>query len=126
MPEEIRHRGPRPYILPDFDVLGFNYRMTDVQAAIGAVQLGKLDMFIDERDRWATFYRQKLGDLDWMRVPEVPPDVRHAWQSHAVYIDPDTAPISRDEMMDRLQAVGSRNPRCAYAGLLPRPLWVAA
>ena len=106
VPEEIRHRGPRPYILPDFDVLGFNYRMTDVQAAIGAVQLDKLDMFIDERNRWAALYRTELDGLDWMRVPDVPPDVRHAWQSHVVYIDPKTAPISRDEMMDRLQEMG--------------------
>lgn len=106
VPEEVRHRGPRPYILPDFDVLGFNYRMTDVQAAIGAIQLQKLDRFIEERDRWAGFYREALAGLEWMRLPEVPPDVRHAWQSHVVYIDPDTAPLSRDEMMDRLQAVG--------------------
>ena len=36
-------RGPAPYLLPDFDLLGFNYRMTDLQAAVGLVQLGKLD-----------------------------------------------------------------------------------
>lgn len=106
VPEEVRHRGARPYVLPDFDVLGFNFRMTDVQAAIGAVQLDKLDTFIDERNRWATFYRESLGDLDWMRMPCAPPNVRHAWQAHVVYIDPETAPIPRDEMMDRLQAVG--------------------
>ena len=37
--EEVRHHGPAPFLLPDFDELGFNYRMTDLQAAVGVVQL---------------------------------------------------------------------------------------
>jgi len=47
--EAVRHHGTRPYLLPDFNLLGFNYRMTDLQAAVGIVQLRKLDNFIDER-----------------------------------------------------------------------------
>ena len=39
--EEQRHKGPRPYLLPEFNMLGFNYRMTDLQGAVGLVQLGK-------------------------------------------------------------------------------------
>ena len=46
--EEVRHRGPKPYELPEFKVFGFNYRLTDVQAAIATVQLAKLDAFIGE------------------------------------------------------------------------------
>ena len=37
--EEQRHKGPRPYLLPEFNLLGFNYRMTDLQGAVGLVQL---------------------------------------------------------------------------------------
>ena len=81
--EEQRHLGPQPYLLPDFDELGFNYRMTDVQAAIGLVQLGKLDRFIDERDRWPRTYREELADIPWLRPPERPNDGRHAWQAYA-------------------------------------------
>lgn len=51
--EEQRHRGPRPYLLPEFNLLGFNYRMTDLQGAVGLVQLSKLDRFLAERQRWA-------------------------------------------------------------------------
>jgi perosamine synthetase len=54
--EEQRHHGPKPYILPDFNVLGYNYRMTDLQGAIGEVQLKKLDTFIEERAHWAAYY----------------------------------------------------------------------
>ncbi|KAK78961.1 DegT/DnrJ/EryC1/StrS family aminotransferase, partial [Bordetella bronchiseptica] len=67
--EEQRHHGPRPWILADFDLLGYNYRMTDLQGAVGQVQLAKLDGFIDERARWAQFYREQLGDLKWLRLP---------------------------------------------------------
>ncbi|MFO7761100.1 MAG: DegT/DnrJ/EryC1/StrS family aminotransferase, partial [Desulfobia sp.] len=41
--EEQRHHGPKPYILPEFNLLGYNYRMTDLQGAVGLAQLRKLD-----------------------------------------------------------------------------------
>lgn len=61
--EEQRHHGPQPYILPDFNLLGFNYRMSDLQGAVGCVQLGRLDGFIAERERWCAYYDAALADL---------------------------------------------------------------
>jgi len=104
--EEQRHHGPQPYLLSSFDELGFNYRMTDIQAAIGVVQLAKLDSFIDERDRWARFYREQLSDIEWLRQPALPNDGRHAWQAYVTYVDPQTAPLQRNEIMARLHAMG--------------------
>lgn len=104
--EEQRHKGPRPYLLPEFNLLGFNYRMTDLQAAVGNVQLTKLDQYIAERDRWAAFYRQELASLGWLSTPDVPTDGRHAWQAYVTYVDPATAPIPRNDIMERLQAAG--------------------
>jgi dTDP-4-amino-4,6-dideoxygalactose transaminase len=104
--EEQRHDGPQPYLLADFDELGFNYRMTDVQAAIGLVQLGKLDTFISERDRWARYYREALADVAWLRHPVAPNDGRHAWQAYVTYVDPQKAPLPRNEIMARLHAKG--------------------
>lgn len=104
--EEARHQGDKPYLLPEFDVAGFNYRMTDVQAAIGLVQLGKLDALLAERERWAGFYRAELKDLEWLRTPASPDHGQHGWQAYVCYVDPDTAPMQRNEMMERLQARG--------------------
>lgn len=104
--EEQRHRGPRPYILPDFDMLGYNYRMTDLQGAVGFVQLGRLDGFIDERAQWADWYRRELADLSWLRTPEEPAGWRHGWQSFTTYIDEAKAPLARNAIMDRLEQRG--------------------
>jgi perosamine synthetase len=104
--EEQRHSGPRPYLLPEFNLLGFNYRMTDLQGAVGLVQLGKLDGFVSERQRWAEFYRERLADLPWLRMPVFPEDGGHAWQAFVTYVDPARAPMPRNAMMEQLQARG--------------------
>lgn len=104
--EEDRHAGPRPYRLPDFNVLGFNYRMTDLQGALGLVQLGKLDAFVEERQRWAEYYRDELAQLPWLRTPPHPEDGRHAWQAYVCWVDEDRAPASRDEVLRRLADAG--------------------
>ncbi len=104
--EEQRHHGPKPYILPDFNLLGFNYRMTDLQGAVGIVQLKKLDDLIDERAKWAKWYREQLKDIDWLRLPQEPEQGRHGWQSFVTYVDPQKSPISRNEVMEFLQDKG--------------------
>lgn len=104
--EEQRHRGPRPYLLADFNLLGFNYRMTDLQGAVGLVQLGKLDRFIAERDRWARWYIDQLAGIPWLRMPQVPSGGQHAWQAFVTYVDPERAPMPRNQIMERLQADG--------------------
>ncbi|MCP3902002.1 MAG: DegT/DnrJ/EryC1/StrS family aminotransferase [Planctomycetes bacterium] len=106
VPEEVRHSGPRPHLLPDFDVPGFNYRMTDLQAAVGIVQLGKLDRFLDERRRWADFYERELAGISWLRTPRTPAGYTHAWQAYVCFVDEDAAPMTRNTLMDRLQDQG--------------------
>jgi perosamine synthetase len=104
--EEQRHQGAKPYILPDFNMLGYNYRMTDLQAAVGIVQLKKLDVFIDERYQWAKYYDEQLKDVAWLRTPSFSSEYKHGWQSYVVYIDESKSPISRNDIMEQLQKMG--------------------
>ena len=104
--EEQRHQGPRPYLLPEFNLLGFNYRMTDLQGAVGLVQLSKLDRFLEERGRWAAWYTRELADIPWLHTPRVPEGCQHAWQAYVTYVDPEKSPFSRNEVMDLLQRAG--------------------
>lgn len=104
--EEQRHLGPTPYLLPAFNLLGFNYRMTDIQGAVGLVQLGKLDRFIEEREARAAWYAQQLADIPWLRMPARPMQGTHAWQAFVTHVDPSTAPMPRNRIMDLLQLAG--------------------
>lgn len=104
--EEQRHHGPKPYILPEFEVVGYNYRMTDLQGALGTVQLGKLDQFIKERDQWAKFYTKELEAVSWLQTPLVPEGYRHGWQSYVLMIDESKAPHKRNDLMEILQQRG--------------------
>ncbi len=104
--EEQRHHGPKPYILSAFEMVGYNYRMTDIQGAIGVVQLKKLDTFIDERQEWADYYKENLKDIPWLKMPDVPTGYKHGWQSFVTFVDESIAPLKRNEMMEILQQNG--------------------
>lgn len=104
--EEQRHKGPRPYILPEFDMVGYNYRMTDIQGAVGVVQLKKLDMFIDERDKWARYYNEQFKDVSWLRTPQYSDRYKHGWQSYVLFIDESKSPMKRNDIMEYLQQHG--------------------
>ena len=104
--EEQRHHGPKPYILSAFEIVGFNYRMTDIQGAIGVVQLKKLDLFIDERQKWADYYKENLKDIAWLKMPDVPAGYKHGWQSFVTFVDESIAPMKRNDMMEILQQNG--------------------
>jgi perosamine synthetase len=106
IPEEERHHGYQPYVLPDFNLLGFNYRMTDLQGAVGMVQLSKLDRYVEERQRWADYYTEKLGNISWLRTPSVPKGYCHGWQAYVCYIDESKSPMSRTGIMEALYAKG--------------------
>jgi dTDP-4-amino-4,6-dideoxygalactose transaminase len=103
--EEARHRGTAPYLLADYDVLGFNYRMSDLQAAIGLVQLTRLDGLVAERARWAAWYDDALADLEWLKTPAVPDGYGHGWQSYVCLVE-DGAPAERDEILRILHEHG--------------------
>ena len=104
--EEVRHHGPKPYFLPDFEVMGFNYRMTDLQGAMGIVQLSKLDKFIDERQVWADYYAKELASIEWLRTPATPEGYKNGWQSYPCFVDESKSPMSRNEIMEYLQQNG--------------------
>jgi perosamine synthetase len=103
--EEKRHVAPKPYELPDFDETGYNYRMTDLQAAVGATQLRKLDRFIDERMALADAYDAALSTLQWITPPSRPPGWRHSLQAYVTRVGVD-APVSRDEILEGLHKAG--------------------
>ena len=106
VPEEERCVDDKPYVMPDFEILGYNYRMTDLQGAIGVVQLSRLEFFILERQKWAAWYREELKDLEWLITPRAPGGFQHSYQSFVCYVDEDKAPVSRNKIMKILFSKG--------------------
>jgi dTDP-4-amino-4,6-dideoxygalactose transaminase len=117
--EEVRHRAAAPYELPEFKVFGFNYRMTDIQAAIAYVQLGKLDRFIDERHALADHYDARLQRISWITAPARPAGLRHAQQAYVTMIDERRSPRTRNEILAYLQTkgIGARPGTHSVVGL---------
>jgi perosamine synthetase len=74
------------YAMPAFDILGYNYRMTDIQGAIGIEQMAKLPWIIENRIEKAVNYDTKLMDTDWLDTPFVPKCCKHTFQSYVALI----------------------------------------
>ncbi len=71
----------------DHERLGYNYRMTDLSAAIGRVQLGRLPAISAARRANAAFYDAGLADVPGLTTPYVPPGVAHAYHQYSILID---------------------------------------
>lgn len=84
-----------------YDEVGFNFRMTDMQAAIGVTQLGRLADFLKRRRYLAARYTGALQHLPWLQTPVVPLNCRHNYQSYMVRLLGDFA-AKRDAIMQEL------------------------
>lgn len=99
----LRNQGMRAryeYVVP-----GHNYRMTDLQAAVGIPQLARLDGWTETRRRNAARLGDGLRDIPGLALPSEPAGRRHVWHQYTVRVLPD-APTTRDELVDRLAAAG--------------------
>ena len=68
----------------DMTMLGRNYRLTDIQAALGLSQMKKIDRFIEKRNSLATLYQEKLRDISFIELPQTKGDVFHGWHLYTV------------------------------------------
>ena len=84
-----RHLGRAGFLLADYDDLGFNYRMTDLQGAVGCVQMDRAPWILEQRARVAATYDRLLGGLDWIAAPVVPVGHVHGWQSYVTLFAPE-------------------------------------
>lgn len=87
VPDTVRHAATA-VIAESYSVLGFNYRMTDIQAAIGREQLKRLPAMIERRRALAARYDDRLGALPQVSVPREPAWARTNWQSYLVRLAP--------------------------------------
>ena len=84
--------------------LGFNYRMTDFQAALGISQLKRIDEFVHERNRIADHYSNLL-DLNWCLLPEISDTCTSSFHLYVVRIT-ESAPRTRDQIFEAMRTHG--------------------
>lgn len=86
--------------------LGYNYRLTDIQSALGISQLKKLDNFIKRRNEIAKIYDKKFKNFDIFEIPKVRPNVLHSYHLYPLKIKFDKLRISKDLFLKKLRAKG--------------------
>lgn len=99
-PDTSRHESSR-VIFEDYVTTAFNYRMTDIQAAIGIEQLKRLDSILAERRKLATLYSQLLGDIPQLKLYSLKDTVLPNWQSYPIRLLEDIS-LSQMEVMQIL------------------------
>ncbi|KKM12435.1 aminotransferase DegT [Clostridiales bacterium PH28_bin88] len=95
------YHGPWYY---EMHYLGYNYRITDIQCALGLSQLEKLDAFIEKRREIAAAYYRLLSDLEYLELPTVRQLVEPAWHLYIIKIK--TNKVSRLALFERMLTRG--------------------
>ena len=102
--DRVRHLSDK-VIIEDHLEVGFNYRMTDIQAAVGIKQLERLDGLIEERRKIAHRYQKELADLSVIRLPEEPEGFFTSYQSFSIYLKPECS-LGRNDVMQKMLDAG--------------------
>lgn len=108
-----RHKA-KGIILQKYYDSGYNYRMTDIQAAIGIVQMDKLPEMLKERKRQAEYYDEAFSKMSYIITPYVPDYADHAYTSYLLKIDPEM----NIDIEDVLIKMSEKKISCRY-GIMP-------
>jgi dTDP-4-amino-4,6-dideoxygalactose transaminase len=106
------HGGVREHGRFTFEAAGFNYRLSDILAAVGVAQVRKLDALLAARRRVAGWYDAALSGLNALRTPTAPEWGEHTYQSYVVLLDP---ALDRDAIIERLRGDGIESTLGTYA-----------
>ena len=98
-----RHKQKGSFFLPDFTLKGFNYRMTDIQGALGVCQMNKKDYIMNGRRKIAKKYNESLSNLSQLITPYVPKGYKHGYQNYTcIFTDGENISNLNKEQIDRI------------------------
>src|SRR5690606_4841948 len=107
--DRVRHSAAK-VIFDDHVEVGYNYRLTDIQAAVGIKQLEKLDKIVEERRKIAAAYHEAFKELDFLRLPVEKEGFFSNYQSYSIYLK-ESCPIERNTLMQQLLEKGIASRR---------------
>jgi dTDP-4-amino-4,6-dideoxygalactose transaminase len=85
---------------------GFKYNLTDLQAALGIVQLARAEVLREKREAVVTRYTERLAGSDALTLPSVPPNQTHAWHLYVIRLNTEVIRVSRDQIINELSERG--------------------
>lgn len=123
-----RHTQTSSFLLAEYDHLGYNYRLTDIQGALGCVQMERAEWILSERRARARLYDELLSDFEWLKTPVVPEGYVHGYQSYVCVFLPELPTIAnvkrlheqRNEIMMRLEERGIATRQGTHAAVIQR------
>jgi len=121
-----RHESTARFLLSSYDRLGFNFRMTDIQGALGSVQMDRFAGILETKQRLAARYDTLLAELGWLRTPFVPDGYEHAYQTYVCLYAPEEPRLAqvpelkrqRNRIMQRLEDEGIATRQGTHAAAL--------
>lgn len=105
------------------NMLGYNFRLGEIEAAIGSAQLKKLNHFVADRQRVAGRLTQGLSELPGLRTPIIKPDCTHAYYMYPMVLDINQLGVSREKIKAALDAEGIAGLAAGYANLHLLPMY---
>jgi dTDP-4-amino-4,6-dideoxygalactose transaminase len=121
-----RHHAASAFLLADYDRVGFNFRMTDIQAAVGCVQMDRAPWIGRERARVAALYDEVLARFEWLATPVTSDDCQHGYQAYVCLFRPEAPTMAnvprlhewRNRLMRRLEERGVSTRQGTHAPVL--------
>lgn len=106
-------------------LIGLNYRMTDVQAAVGIVQLNQLSGWLERRRANAELLNSLLDDIPGIKTPFVSPDVEHSYHQYTIQVDAAVVGMTRNELGAALGELGIQTAVHYPRALHQQPVFAA-
>lgn len=100
------------FVIPIFVNMGYNYKMSDIAAAIGVAQLKKLEKIIRRKIELAKYWDEKLQEIEDIEAPFVKENVKHIFQSYVALLNPN---IKRNKIIQELMQKGVQTQIGTYA-----------
>jgi len=124
--DHARHHASAAFLLADYDRVGFNFRLTDIQAAVGSVQMDRAAWIGQERARVAAQYDAALTRFTWLSPPTTPAGYQHGYQAYVCLFRPEEPTLAnvdrlhdwRNRLMLRLEERGVSTRQGTHAPVL--------
>jgi perosamine synthetase len=110
----LRDHGMNPKKRYWHDVVGFNYRMTNLQAALGLAQLGKIERFVERKRRIAKIYTEELSSIEGVTLHPEMSWAKCVYWLYSILIDNKKMKITRDKLAEKLEENGIETRKFFY------------